>query len=253
MGPSERQTYPESESLSRQELQQALSRREKQIQELAAASIQAGEKERQWIAAEVHDRVAQNLASVFQQLQALESLTRSDPRAYQTAVRASLLVRETIREARNIMNDLHPPALDEFGLVLLVQEELRRFQEDTGCYTKLNDDYSVKPCQEVEVALYRIFHEALTNIKRHAASARNTVVALASGEGAISLRVEDDGPGFNVEVATRKGQVGGLLGMRWRAEILGGTLQVTSIPGKGTRVTVAIPMNANEKGGYGSE
>lgn len=226
-----------------QGLRRLLSQREQHIRELAAASIAAQEDERQWIAYEVHDRIAQTLASVFQQMQTLESMTREDQAARQVAVRASVLLREAIRESRNIMNDLHPPILDEFGIDPLIKEELRHFQEEFSCRTRYTAGYSVRPPRDMEVALYRIFHEALINIRRHAASARNVAVTLTSDRDAVNLQVQDDGPGFDIETAMQRKRVGGLMSMRRRAQIVGGNLEVVSSPGSGTRVRVLVPLN----------
>ena len=230
------------------DLQKALSEREQRMQEQATASIAAQEEERQWIAYEVHDRIAQTLASVFQQLQTLESMTRDDSQARQVAVRASVLLREAIREARNIMNDLHPPVLEEFGVVPLIEEELRHLQEDAGCRATFDASYLVRPSRDVEVVLYRIFHEALTNIRRHAASATHVAVTLACRDHGICLQVQDNGPGFDVEAAMQRKRVGGLMSMRRRAEIVGGTFEVTSTLEEGTRVTVCMPVNGNREG-----
>ena len=229
------------------DLQHALSEREQQMRELAVASIAAQEEERQWIAFEVHDRIAQTLASVFQQLQTLESMTRDDSQARQVAVRASVLLREAIREARNIMNDLHPPVLEEFGVVPLIEEELRHLQEDAGCQTRFDSSYLVRPSWDMEVALYRIFHEALNNIRRHADSARNVTASLECSDHTVSLQIQDDGPGFDVEAAMQRKRVGGLMSMRRRAEIVGGTFEVTSTLKEGTRVTVCMPVNGNRE------
>ena len=226
-----------------------LSRREQKILELTKASIRIQEEERQWIAYEVHDRIAQTLASVFHLLQTLESMTLPDPQARQVTVRASILLREAIRESRNIMNDLHPPILDEFGLVPLIEEELRRFQQDRECQVGLDADCQVRPPQEVEIVLYRIFHEALINVGRHARSARNVTVSLACKDHVVSLQVQDDGPGFDVEAATQSKRVGGLMSMQRRAEIAGGALEVTSSSRQGTRVSVSVPLNGDTRKG----
>lgn len=227
-------------------LRNLLSEREHYIRELTAASIAAQEEERQWIAYEVHDRIAQTLASVFQQLQTLESMTRSEPVARQVAVRASLLLREAIRESRNIMNDLHPPVLDEFGIAPLIEEELRHFHEESRCQTAFNADYEGRPPRDVEVALYRIFHEALINVRRHAGRPSNVTVTMVCSGNSLSLQVHDDGVGFDVEGAMQKKRVGGLMSMRRRCEIIGGTFGVASSPGRGTKVSVYVPVNGGD-------
>ena len=228
-----------------QGLRGALTEREKHICRLAAASIAAQEDEREWIAYEVHDRIAQTLASVFHHLQTLESMVQDDQSARQVAVRASVLLREVIRESRNIMNDLHPPVLDEFGIDPLIREELRHFQEERSCQTTYDVNYAVRPPRDVEVVLYRIFHEALINVGRHAVGAAKVAVDLASNAAAVSLAVQDDGPGFDVGRALQAKRVGGLMSMRRRAEIIGGSLQVESSSDRGTTVRVSVALNGS--------
>ncbi|MBI4201420.1 MAG: sensor histidine kinase [Chloroflexi bacterium] len=230
-------------------LRRALAERERRIHVLAAASIASQEEERQWIACEVHDRLAQTLVSAFQQVQTLESMACNEPKVRQVAIRTSALLRESIREARNIMNELYSPLLDEFGAVPLIEDEMRRFHEDTGCEARLDARCPTRPPRDVEVALYRIFHEALINVRRHAASARSVTVVLEYGNGSINLRVQDDGQGFDVEAAVQRRRVGGLMSMRRRAENVGGAFDVRSRPGHGTRVSVRVPVNGARKGG----
>lgn len=228
-------------------LRGALTEREQQIREMAAASIAAQEDEREWIAYEVHDRIAQTLASAFHQLQALEALTREDESARQVAVRASVLLREAIRESRNIMNDLHPPVLDEFGVDPLITEELRHFREEKGCQTTYEASYESRPPRDVEVALYRIFHEALINVGRHAPGAQSVAVALTSNDGRVTLEVKDNGRGFDVDSALQVKRLGGLMSMRRRAEIIGGELRIESRSGIGTTVSVNVPVNVSNE------
>jgi signal transduction histidine kinase len=224
------------------ELQDTLSRRETQIQGLAAASYAAQERDRQSIAFEVHDRIAQSLVSVFQQLQALESLTRADPQIRKAVERASVVAQEAIQESRNIMRDLHSPLLKQYGIVPLIKEDLRRLQQDINCRVRSYADYPVRLSPDVEVALYRIFQEALMNIRRHAPSARNVLVSLKWSHRTVSFRVQDDGPGFDTDAASQDIRVGGISSMRRRAEAIGGSLEVASIPGHGARVTTNIPI-----------
>lgn len=196
---------------------------------------------------EVHDRIAQPLASVFFQLQTLESITPEGSSQRELAVGASALLREAIQHTRNIMNDLYPPLLEDGGIAALIQEEIRQFQAETGCATRLSIDCPERPPKEVEVTLYRIFHEAVTNVRRHAPAARELVVSLASRDREASLQVQDDGPGFDTEAAARGKRVGGLLSMRRRAELLGGAFDLTSIPHNGTRVEARVPLSGEDQ------
>lgn len=228
-------------------LQDTVSRRETQLQGLAAASFAAQERARQSMAFEVHDRIAQSLVSAFQQLQALESMTLDNPQLQKTVARASDALQDTIHECRNIMTDLHSPLLEQYGIVPLIKEDLRRLQQDINCRVRSYADYPVRLSPDAEVALYRIFQEALMNIRRHAPSARNVIVSLRCRSKAVSFEVQDDGPGFDAEAATRDFPVGGITSMRRRAEAMGGSLEVTSIPGYGAKITTYIPVTDDRR------
>ncbi len=228
---------------AQQELQHSAAFRQELASELALAHTSTVvEEERRWIAAEVHDRIAQNLAGAFQQLQSLESLLADDPPVQRVVLRASSLLREAIRECRDIMKELHPPGLDEFGIVPLIEEELKQFSEDSGCEVRFVGNRQVRRSGAIEVALYRVFHEALTNARRHAHTARKVVVTFERKGQSIILHIEDDGQGFDVAAARRSGHVGGLMSMQRRIESCGGTVEIISIPVQGTKVTARVPF-----------
>lgn len=205
-------------------------------------AAKAHDDEREWIALDVHDRIAQTLASIFQQLQAMEGLARSTPEIRRVAVRGSLLCREAIREARNIMNDLRPPILDELGLIPTIEEELTQLAEETSCTVVQALTLPVGGLSRpVELTLYRIFRESIVNIRKHA-MASLVEVSLRTDSGGIRLEITDDGAGFDPGTAIVKKPVGGLLSMRRRAELAGGALRLDSRPGAGTRVSAWIPL-----------
>ena len=155
----------------RKRMEEALRKSEQTIRQLAKASAYAHEEERQRVSLEVHDRISQTLTAAFHQLQALESIPIENTEAQQILKRASDLLQESIRESRNIMEDLYSPVLSDFGIVAVIDEELRRFEEETGCRTKFDKRFAVRPTPDVELTAYRIFREALANIKRHAIGA----------------------------------------------------------------------------------
>lgn len=205
-------------------------------------ALSAQDEEREWIALEVHDRIAQTLASVFQQLQTLENLARSYPEIRQVAVRGSLLCREVIQETRNIMNDLRPPVLEDLGLVPAFEEELREVADRTPCRVKQTLSLTGRLPRGIELSLYRIFREAMVNMQRHAQAKEVRVALREEGEG-VRLEVSDNGSGFDVRNAMDRKRIGGLLSMRRRAEVVGGVCHVQSEPGQGTRVTVWLPLS----------
>ena len=112
------------------------------------------------------------------------------------------------------MNDLYPAGLEEFGVVRLMEHELDGLQEDMGCLVEFVDDCPIKAAHEVEITLYRILHEALINIRRHAPNVKNVGVLLKFKNQIALLQVQDDGPGFDIEELTGGGPVGGLMNTR---------------------------------------
>lgn len=235
-----------SDITERKKAEEALRESEKKIRGLAEASVRAQEEERHWVAGEVHDRIAQTLVAVHQQLQALDSATQSDPSAQRLVNRALELQHQAIHETRNIMSDLYLPTLDQYGLVTVMEEELNHFQKDTGCETRIDADYPERPPRHVEGVLYRIFHEALVNVKKHGAGTGRVAVSVRQEDGNVGIVVRDDGPGFDVAQATQSRRYGGLVSMRRRAEIIGGTFQVESSPGQGTTVSFSVPAQLGE-------
>ncbi len=222
-----RRQLAEVEERSRAELRQA---------------ILAQDEEREWVALEVHDRIAQALAVVYQQLKEIEALSRPTPAVYQAAVRSCILCKEALHEARNIMNDLRPPILDELGLRPSMEVELQRLAEDTFC--KVTQDLSIKARlpKEVELTLYRVFHEALVNIRRHARATEVNVSLKQEGDS-VRLGIADNGIGFDVRHTLERKPVGGLLSMRRRTELAGGKWHLDSQPGKGTTISVWLPLD----------
>ena len=228
----------------RKRAEEALRKSEQTIRELAKASIRAHEEERQRAALEVHDRISQTLTAAFYHLQALETIPLRDAVAERLLSRASALLQECIGESRNIMEDLYSPVLSDFGIVVMIDDELHYFQEGTGCRTRFDARCPNRLPRDVEVNAYRIFQEALMNIRKHAASAREVAVTLTWKNDVVNLQVVDDGPGFDVKAAMRSKRVGGLKGMQRRAELGGGTFEVESSPGQGTTVTVRLPYTS---------
>jgi two-component system sensor histidine kinase UhpB len=156
------------------------------------------------------------------------------------------LVNQAMDELLNLARQLRPSALDDHGLVPAVETQLKRFGARTGIEVRLDTRGEPDTLPEVvQIAIYRVAQEALTNVTRHAGA---TVVELDLGEqdGEAELRVRDDGGGFDPSVIARsasEGPVGGLglVGMAERARLVGGELDVRSAPGGGTTITLRVP------------
>ena len=223
------------------ELRETLAQRQEHLDQLMRSTIEAQEAEREWICLEVHDGVAQTLTSAFQHLQAYEAMPVSRLKEAQPHLRrAAALVRQAIGECREVINSITPSPLSELGLVATLRQELRRFEEDNGCPVQFEGPKTRLP-REMEVALYRIVHEAVTNVKKHA-HAQSLQVEIQQQRSRVSIRVKDSGVGFDPNLPQGSDRGRGLLSMRKRAEILGGVCEVKSQPGQGTEVIVDVPL-----------
>lgn len=205
--------------------------------------VAAQEAERERIRLELHDGAAQTLAHAFQCLQAVEATPDVRlPEMRPSIAKAAGSIRDAMREIREVMHTLRPASLDTVGLIRTLEGEL----EDLGgsLVVELDADAVALP-RPVETALYRIAREALHNVVRHA-MARRVVVRLATREGSVRLVVQDDGVGFDPREVFERGRGRcdgiGLLSMRAHAELLHGTLAVTSAPGAGTTIEIDVPV-----------
>jgi PAS domain S-box-containing protein len=229
-----------------------LSERENRLQDLIRKLITAQEEERRKVSYEVHDGLAQTAAGAHQLLQAFARRHPPDSEEGRKDLdRVLQLVQQTVGEARYVIADLRPTALDDLGLGAAVRLQVEKI-EGEGCevdYEEALGDERLPA--EVETAMFRVTQEALTNVRKHAPSAR-VKIALKYSNNCVHLNVRDWGPGFDPEKATEGGGPGerlGLSSMRERVALLGGNLEVRSRPGEGTEVVAEIPsVQANGKG-----
>ena len=225
------------------ELRRELQEKEEHVRSMVKATIDAQEAERQRVCMEVHDGVTQTLACAFQYLQAFENTPPSQmPQAKHLVTRAVALVRQAIQEAREVTNSLTPATLNGLGLVVTLRQELRQLEAETGCKVEFRADW-LRLSKDAETALYRIVHEAITNIKKHAKSEWIRIELSRRGDH-LQVLVKDGGVGFDPrhweQAATRHGT--GLFSMRKRSELLGGSCEVHSRPGQGTEIKVEVPI-----------
>ncbi|MGX5653739.1 sensor histidine kinase [Geodermatophilus nigrescens] len=214
--------------------------------ELAAAEHERGVlAERERLAQEVHDTLAQGYTSIVVLSQTAAALVPADP----DAAREKLAVieevaRDNLAEARAVVAAFRPVALDGATLVEALRRLAERFARETGlevrvdtaAFDDLAPDGGAALRTDEEVVLLRGAQEALTNVRRHA-GASAVVLRLARVGGQVSVHVEDDGVGFDPAAVT----VSGLEGLRGRVAQVGGEVDVASAPGSGTRVTVRVP------------
>lgn len=215
------------------------------LETAGARAIAAEERNR--LAREIHDTIAQALAALTMQLEVTDALAaaRGDARLGEAVSHALALARSTLDEARRSVLDLREAPLEGRTLGEALDEladETRRAAGGELEVRVVRDDRGKGVCDlpaGVEIGLYRIAQQALTNVARHAGAARVTV-SLTGTRGRVQLRVEDDGAGFD-PAAVPPGRFG-LLGMSERARLLGGALTIESAPGAGTVLEVSVPL-----------
>jgi signal transduction histidine kinase len=199
--------------------------------------IEGQETERRRLARELHDETGQALTSVLLGLKAAESA--DDPVAAMAGLRE--LVVETLQDVRRLAVELRPKALDDFGLVPAIERLVETFSASTGIEvdfaSKLGEE---RLPSEVETTLYRIVQEGLTNIAKHAAAQRVSVLVVRRGMVASAV-VEDDGLGFDAADEAAGGI--GLAGMRERVALLDGKLTVETSHGAGTSLIAEVPLS----------
>lgn len=200
--------------------------------------VEAYERDRETIALELHDNIAQSLASALHFIQAAEQAAQSPEERRQSLLRAHQLVRQSLEELRGIMGELKPPILDRLGLVETLRYELRQLQEETKWQIQLELDPVVIP-SKMELPLYRIVREAIINAQKHSLT-RSLRFRLSARPDGLMAEVQDYGKGFDPSRTSKKGV--GLLSMRTRARALGGECLVQSEIGRGTTVQVYLPL-----------
>jgi len=215
------------------------------LQALTRRLVEAEEAERRSIARELHDQVGQNLSALNINLDiVLAGLGESAPPQLQLRLRDSLaLVEGTLQSIVNVMAELRPPLLDEYGLGAALDLHAQEFARRTGLQAGFEDRAKARARElrpEAAVALFRIAQEALNNVAKHA-EARQVRVMLEERRQHIVLTISDDGRGVPQETAARPNRWG-MTNMRERAEAAGGELAVLSVPGKGTTVHATVPL-----------
>ena len=221
------------------------------LKRFASSMQRAQEEERARLSRELHDDLCQRLTGMKFRVEVLEDETDSDDRKMGKQLRD---VRDeldrSIAEVRRISSNLRPSVLDDFGLVTALRLLVKEFEKRQGVMVGFDcsEDVPVGLDGDTEIALYRIAQEALANIAKHA-EATNVQVRLSYMAGLVQLSIRDNGKGIVRDDSALKRAAGhglGLLGMRERTELLGGTFEIESGEGRGTTVAVKIPVRGEE-------
>ena len=214
-----------------------LDRLERARHEAARTALAAQEAERLRVARELHDEIGQTLTAVTI---AAERAADGDPRDASEALRAVADgVRDSLDEVRRIARELRPEALDDLGLVNALIALCRRIDSQGGPRVTHELPPSLPPLPpDVELVVYRVTQESLTNALRHS-GARSARVTLSADGEEVNLRVADDGAGLPPDLPAG---TAGIAGMRERALLVGGMLALVSRPGGGTEVRLTVPI-----------
>ncbi len=222
-----------------------LERVQARLRELTMQVIEAQEAERQRIARELHDDTAQILFAQLLSVSALKSSPHEAVRA--TAENLETLTVEAIEGVRRLALELRPPALDDLGVREALGDLAQRFSENTGVHVHLavsgNRD---RLAPEVELVLYRVAQEAMTNVIKHAKATEARIV-LTRRPDRVDLTVDDNGVGFDPSIVRPRDSRGlglGLFGMEERVVLVGGSLAIRTLLPSGTRVAVSLPIQS---------
>lgn len=218
-----------------------------QMRDLALQLQEVQELERQELASVLHDRVGQNLTGLNLNLKILQNqlLPGSKSEIQKRLDESLVMVEETTHMIRDVMADLNPPVLDEYGLMAAIKWYSGEFTDRTGITTHVSGDkFDPRLPPRVEKILYRLVQEALVNVAKHAQASR-VMIDVKTTKESISVTVKDDGSGFNPQKKKKPAPEPhwGLLSMQQRAASIGANLIIDSTPGVGTEVCVKVSRN----------
>jgi two-component system, NarL family, sensor histidine kinase DegS len=211
-------------------------------EEFGLKIIDAQEEERRRLSREIHDGPAQSLANVMLRSELIERTfhQRGVEEAIKEVRKVKEMVREALYEVRRIIYDLRPMALDDLGVIPTLKKYLKNVEEHSKNEIKfvaLGDEKRLDP--KYEIALFRLIQEAVQNAVKHA-NAKTIQVNLEVTNQFINIIVADDGVGFDLK--ERSNSSFGLIGMKERVDILGGTFKISSEINKGTKIVIKVPL-----------
>jgi PAS domain S-box-containing protein len=235
----------------RRRAEQALQESEQRLRFLASRLLRAQERERKRISMELHDELGQSLAALKLQIRAIEHGLRRDQQLLREECRDLLQYLDgVIDNIRRLSRDLSPAILEDLGL----QSALKYLIDGVGKHYTVKHFFAVEDLDdlfpsEAQIIIYRIFQECLTNIAKHA-GATEVKVAVKEEQGSLVLVLEDNGTGFDPSQAADRRGPGrglGLAALDERTRMLGGTMEIRSHPGQGTRVICVIPIDEGRR------
>lgn len=229
-------------------LMEDLAAREDQIRQLAGHMLHVEEMERRRISRELHDETGQSLLCVRLQMELLEqNIPDSEHEWKHKLAETRDLTERTILEMRRLIAALSPAVLEQLGLGAALRQLVNRFRRLHPCRVRLQLVRTGNLPPNTEIIVYRLVQECCNNIAKHS-GATLVNISVASSDGKVRLRVEDNGIGFQVDEALARRESFGLSGMRERVALLGGKIQIRSCPNgdkreRGTKISVELPIS----------
>jgi signal transduction histidine kinase len=234
-----------------EELRNAQLAEQKRLEELRGEllhrTVIAQESERQRVARELHDETGQTLTALGMGLRGMsETISTNHVRAIEQAHELEMLARNGVDELQRMVSGLHPPQLDDFGLLAAVRWYANDMHNRYGIAINISSQGGKpKLSPDLRAVVFRIAQEAINNVVRHA-NATKIDIQIDYSDNDIYLRVEDNGKGFNTDMVLKKHNgkqtAWGLLGITERAALVGGLCNILSSPGKGTLIEVYVPL-----------
>jgi signal transduction histidine kinase len=224
-----------------------LNEQQQAMRHYAQQVVRSQEEERQRISRDLHDETVQDLVGLGQRLELCKSALARDPGIVRSRLEElQALVVRAVADVRRMSNDLRPSILEDLGLVVAVTKLAKVLEEDipTIRVEVVVKGYEKRLPPELELAAYRVIQESLTNIRKHARDVTLVRVQIQYEPKRMNAIVEDNGKGFEVvslEEQMKREHLG-LAGMAERARLFNGTLDINSTPGKGTRITLSMPI-----------
>ena len=231
-----------SEATSSELLAQSLQMQE-QLRSLSRQLLTAQEEERKRISRELHDVIAQTLTSINMRLAALKVESNANTKDLQKKITSTQrMVEKSVDIVHRFARELRPSVLDDLGLIPALKSYLKGYIEESGIQVKLSAAAVIEEIDSAQrTVLYRVAQEALTNVARHS-KATSAEVSIHCVDGLVRMEIKDNGQGFEVDgkLCAKKASRLGLLGMRERVEMVGGTFCVESSPGNHTTIRVEL-------------
>ncbi len=230
--------------------QDKLAAKAEELQRVLGITVFLQEEERTRIARDLHDSSNQLVTGALYEIQAAQQSLEGQ--RYQTAMakldKAKGLLRQIDAENRRLIADLRPPVLDNYGLVAALRKLAENCQESCGalCTIKISGE-PIRLSSRVETTIYRIMQECLNNIVLHS-YAQEVAIGIDFDSSGLRILVEDDGVGFDADIAAAKNRIG-VIGMRERAQSIKGRLSLWSQPSQGTRLFFELPLPVHEEEG----